>query len=109
MLSIIYCWTLWDVAENKMMCTFIKLTLSAYLPCSRHLCKHAAIIWNKTMKYLPTYWLPHSSVRVDMYDLAKSNKLYRHTYNLTYNLAEMILYMHPSLHLLQFLLFIVKL
>ena len=61
------------------------------------------------MKYLPTYWL-HSSMRVDMLDLAKSNKLYRYTYNLTYNLAEMILYMHPNLYLLQiFLLFIVKL
>ena len=61
------------------------------------------------MKYLSTYWL-HSSMRVDMLDLAKSNKLYRYTYNLTYNLAEMILYMHPNLYLLQiFLLFIVKL
>ena len=61
------------------------------------------------MKYLPTYWL-HSSMRVDMLDLAKSNKLYRYTYNLTYNLAEIILYMHLSLYLLQiFLLFIVKL
>lgn len=65
MLSIIYCWTLWDVAESKMICTFIKLTtLSAYLPCSGTYANNAAAIWNKTMKYLPTYWL-HSG-RVDM-------------------------------------------
>ena len=66
-------------------------------------------------RLLPPWDFPGKSSGVGCHcllqlNLAKSNKLYRYTYNLTYNLAQMILYIHPSLCRLQiFLLLIVKL